>query len=209
MRRKFKTNILRRFRVVDRIFALAYFIMRSCQFCSSQGVMYRVTKQSLECENYYRHNLKCDLALDYQSMNKALKEVEKLKNEILKLRLRLARKEKQRKHWRRRLKDFDDRESRNILKIEAKKIIDELSSNFVNNTFSLSKFFSQTLTTLFDFFVVEIFKAILDNSQGSWVILMYFSSWGIPFTLLNIFDLFFAKFVQSHIFDFLVIDNEK
>ena len=56
--------------------------------------MCRVTKQSLECENYYRHNLKCDLALDYQDMNKALKKVEKLKDEILELRLRLARKKK-------------------------------------------------------------------------------------------------------------------
>ena len=98
MRRKPKTSTSRRSRVVDRIFALAYLIMRSCQSCSSQGVMCRVTKQSLKCENCYRHNLKCDLAFDYQGMNKALKEVEKLKDEILELRLRLARKEKQRKH---------------------------------------------------------------------------------------------------------------
>ena len=72
--------------------------MRSCQSCSSQGVIYRVTKQSSKCENCYRHNLKCDLTLDYQNINKALKKVEKLKNEIFELRLKLARKEKQRKH---------------------------------------------------------------------------------------------------------------
>ena len=72
--------------------------------------MCRVIKQSLKCENYYRHNLKCDLTLDYQGMNKVLKKIKKLKDEILELQLRLARKKKQRKHWRRRLKDFDDRE---------------------------------------------------------------------------------------------------
>ena len=98
MRRKLKTSTLRRFCVVDRIFAFAQSIMRSCQSCFSQGVMCRVTRQSLKCENCYRHNLKCDLALDYQDMNKALKEVEKLKNEIFELRLRLARKKKQRKN---------------------------------------------------------------------------------------------------------------
>ena len=142
MRRKSRTSTLRRFCVVDRIFVLAHSIMRSCQSCSSQGVMCRVTKQSLKCENCYRHNLKCDLTLDYQSMNKALKEVKKLKNEILELRLKLTRKKKQRKHWRRRLKDFDDREFRNILKIEAKKIVDESPLNLINNIFSLLKFFS-------------------------------------------------------------------
>ena len=98
MRRKLKTSTFRRFCVVDRIFAFALLIMRSCQFCFFQNVMCRVTKQSLKCENCYRHNLKCDLTLDYQNMNKALKEVEKLKNEILEFRLRFARKKKQRKH---------------------------------------------------------------------------------------------------------------
>ena len=173
MRKKFKTSTLRRSCVIDRIFALVYFAMRSCQSCSSQNVVCRVTKQSLKCENYYRHNLKCDLALDYQGMNKALKEVEKLKNEILELRLKFAHKEKQRKHWRRRFKNFDDRESRNILKIKTKKIVDETPLNSINNNLFLSKFFSQALTTLFDLFVVEISKATFDNSQGSWVILMY------------------------------------
>ena len=176
MRKKVKTSILRRSRVVDRIFAFAYSTMRSCQSCSSQGVVCRVTKQSLECENCYRHNLKCDLALDYQGMNKALKEVEKLEDEIFELRLRLARKEKQRKHWRRRLKNLDDREFRNILKIETKEIIDESPSNLVNNAFSLLELSPQALATLFDFLVVEILEATFDNSQDSWVIFTYFLS---------------------------------
>ena len=70
-------------------------------------------------------------------MNKALQEVEKLKDEILELRLRLARKEKQRKHWRRRLRDLEDHESRNILKIEAKEAIDESLPSVVNGDFSI------------------------------------------------------------------------
>ena len=167
MRKKPRTSTLRRSCVVDRLFALAYPTMRPCQSCSSQDVMCRVTKQSLECENCYRHNLKCDLALDYQGMNKALKEAEKLKDEILELRLRLARKKKQRKHWRRRLKDLDDREFQNILKIEAKKIIDEPPSNLVNDALPLSKLSPQALATLFDLFVAKTPEVTFDNSQGS------------------------------------------
>ena len=95
------------------------------------------------------HNLKCDLALDYQGMNKALKEVEKLKNEIFELRLRLARKKKQRKHCRRRLKNFENHEFRNILKIEMKKIIDDSLLNVVNDDF----FFFEIFFLNFDEFV--------------------------------------------------------
>ena len=98
MRKTQKTSSLRRFNVVDRIFALALPIMRSCQFYSTRDVMCRVTRQSLKCENCYRHNLKCDFASNYQGMNKALKKTKKLNDEILELRLRFARKEKQRKH---------------------------------------------------------------------------------------------------------------
>ena len=176
MRKTQKTSTLRRFRVVDRIFSSIFSIMRSCQFCSSRDVACRVTKQSLKCENYYRHNLKCNLALDYQGMNKALKEAKKLNDEIFELRLRLARKEKQRKHWRRRFRDLDDHESRNILKIEATKAIDELLFEFANDVFFLLEFSLQALTTLFDFFVVEILEVTFNNSQGSWVIFMYFST---------------------------------
>ena len=98
MRRTQKTSTLRRFNVVDRIFAQALLIMRSCQLCLARGVVCRVTRQSLKCENCYRYNLKCDLASNYQGMDKALKEAKKLNDEILELRLRLAHKEKQRKH---------------------------------------------------------------------------------------------------------------
>ena len=141
--------------------------MRFCQSCSARGVTCRVTRQSLKCENCYRYNLKCDLASNYQGMNKALKEAKKLNDEILELRLKLARKEKQRKHWRRRLKDLDDHESQNILKIEATKVIDEPPFDLVNDVISFFKLSPQALTSLFDFLVDETLEATSRNSQGS------------------------------------------
>ena len=100
-------------------------------------------------------------------MNKALKEAKKLKDEILELRLKFARKEKQRKHWRRRFKNLDNHEFRNILKIKAKKIVDESFLDIVDDDFFLLNFFPWALTNLFNSFIVEILEVVFDNSQNS------------------------------------------
>ena len=193
MRKKLKTSILRRFCVVDRIFAFAFLVMRFCRLCFSRDVMCRVTKQSLKCENCYRYNLKCDLTLDYQSMNKALKKAKKLKNEIFELRLRLARKKKQRRHWRRRLKNLDDHEFRNILKIEAKKTIDESSLEFVNDVF----FFFWIFSSNFDNFVR--FSRCWNSWNNFWQFLKFLSDShvffvvGYPFHFIKYCWLRFCK----------------
>jgi len=51
-------------------------------------------------------------------MDKAIKEAHKLDDEILDMRLKLARLEKQRRFWLKRLKDLGDKETANILEIE-------------------------------------------------------------------------------------------
>lgn len=115
---KAPSSTTRRLRAADRLFKGAPIAMRPCNACSSLGLACRITRQQLECEGCFRGNRKCDLAPDYQGMDKAVKEAEKLEDEILETRLKLARLEKQRKYWRRRLRDLGDQESRNILEVE-------------------------------------------------------------------------------------------
>jgi len=104
--------------VADRRYKYAFLIMRSCRACVAFGVPCRVNREYLKCEECYRKNRKCDLAPNYQGMDEAIQKAEKLDDEITELRLRIARKTKQRKHWLRRLKDMGDAESKNILEIE-------------------------------------------------------------------------------------------
>jgi len=102
------------------------------------------------------------LAPNYQKINKIIKKVEKLNNEITKLRLRIARKTKQRKHWLRCLKDIRDVESKNILKIEkdkreiknAKKMFEALFDTNIN-LFLFALLFSSALSSLISEFVVD------------------------------------------------------
>ncbi len=104
--------------VADRRYKYALFSMRPCRTCVAFGVPCQVNREYLKCEECYRKNRKCDLAPDYQGMDEAIQNAKKLDDEITKLRLRIARKTKQRKHWLRRLKDMGDAESKNILEIE-------------------------------------------------------------------------------------------
>ena len=72
------------------------------------------------------------------------------------------------------------------------------------------------LLTLFSFdlnwlnsLVFEILATFVDNSQDSWLILMYSLMWDIFFISQSIVDFFFVKFARFHIFDSFVINNEK
>ncbi len=92
--------------------------MRPCQTYVSFGVSCQINREYLKCEKCYQKNWKYNLVPNYQKINKTIKEVKKLDDKIMKLRLRIARKTKQKKHQLRRLKDIDNVESKNILKIE-------------------------------------------------------------------------------------------
>ena len=124
-----KTSTQRRIESAARRYRLAPFAMRACNSCSSRGVPCRIGKEHLECEQCFRHNRKCDLSLDYKEMDKASRNVEKLGDEILDMRIKLARVEKQRRYWLKRLKDLGDQESANILEIEADEVPEEPSSS--------------------------------------------------------------------------------
>lgn len=50
----------------------------------------------MESESCYRNNRKCPLAPDYRGMDKAIKEADKLNDEILETRLKFTRLEKHR-----------------------------------------------------------------------------------------------------------------
>jgi len=84
--------------VVNRRYKYAFFTMRSCRICVAFEVSCQVNKEYLKCEKCYRKNRKCDLTSNYQEMNEAIQKTKKLNNKIIKLRLRIARKTKQRKH---------------------------------------------------------------------------------------------------------------
>jgi len=78
------------------------------------------------------------------------------------LRLRIARKTKQRKHWLRRLKDISDVESKNILEIEEGereiKNAKEMFEALFDTSIDLSLFaflFSNALSSLISDFVVD------------------------------------------------------
>ena len=115
----------RRHKTADRRYRLAPYTMRPCKSCVARGVACRIGKEHLECEQCYRFNRKCDLAPDYKEMDKALRNVEELDDQILEMRIKLARVEKQRRFWLKRMKDLGDKESANILEIEADEAIED------------------------------------------------------------------------------------
>ena len=69
--------------------------MHPCRTCVAFNVSCQVNKEYLKCEKCYWKNRKCDLAFDYQEMNKAIQKTKKLNDKIIELRLRIARKTKQ------------------------------------------------------------------------------------------------------------------
>jgi len=84
--------------VADRRYKHALLVMRPCRACATFGVSCQVNREYLKCEKCCRKNRKCDLAPNYQGMNEAIQKAKKLNDEITELRLRIARKTKQRKH---------------------------------------------------------------------------------------------------------------
>jgi len=76
----------------------AFILMRSCRTYVSFNVLYRINREYLKCEKCYWKNRKCNLASNYQKINKTIKKIKKLDDKITKLRLRIAHKTKQRKH---------------------------------------------------------------------------------------------------------------
>jgi len=84
--------------VANRRYKHAIFIMPSCRACVSFDVSCQINKKYLKCKKCYRKNWKCDLTFNYQEMNEIIQKAKKLNDKITKLRLRIARKTKQRKH---------------------------------------------------------------------------------------------------------------
>ncbi len=97
-------------------------------------------------------------------MNKAIQKTKKVNNEITKLRLKIARKTKQRKHWFCRLKDINNAKSKNILKIKknkkeikyTKETFETLFDIIIDFSLFAFLFFNALLTLINDFVVDEI-----------------------------------------------------
>ena len=103
-------------------------------------------------------------------MNKIIKKIDRLNDEILKTRLKFVKLKKQRKYWLSRLRDLSDAKSRNILKIEKKQSIIEISidsfSKEIFVDFVLLKMFFEIIDEfLRDLsFLNDIVETFIDNS---------------------------------------------
>ena len=84
--------------VVNCRYKHVFFTMRLCRICVSFDVSCQINRKYLKCKKCYQKNRKCDLTSNYQEMNKAISKAKKLNDKITKLRLRIARKTKQKKH---------------------------------------------------------------------------------------------------------------
>ncbi len=84
--------------IANRRFKHVIFTTRPCRVYVLFDVSCRINREYLKCKKCYRKNRKCDLASNYQGMNEAIQKAKKLDDEITKLRLRIARKTKQKKH---------------------------------------------------------------------------------------------------------------
>ena len=161
---------------------------------------YCVNRQYLKCEKCYRKNHKCELTSNYKRINEAIRKRNVLDDKILKIQLKLSRKKNERKHWLRRLRDLDDKEFENILKLKENKIKDEMLKHSFIDFFTIIFFdFSFMSFSAFSEFL-RSFSSITETasaSSDSWldffVIFMYCLSEGILFTWWDTSDLFFLE----------------
>ena len=86
-----KNNIVRRHRIVERRFAFCSLTMRLCNQCFSQDFACKISLEHDFCENCFRSTRKCDLISNLASMNKTIRENEKLNQKILKLKQKIVR----------------------------------------------------------------------------------------------------------------------
>ncbi len=100
-------------------------------------------------------------------MNEAIQKTKKLNDEITKLRLKMARKTKQKKHWLYRLKDISDAKSKSILEIEKnkkeveciKKTLKALFNTIIDSSLFALLFFNALSTLISNFVANEIVVA--------------------------------------------------
>jgi len=140
----------------------------SCRACILFGMLCRVNREYLKCKKYYRKNRKYNLVSDYQEINKIIKKTEKLNNKITELYLKIARKIKQKKHWLCCLKDINNAESKNILKIEKNK-------KEIKNT---EKIFETLFDTNIDLFLFvflssDTLSSLISNFVASEIVAIY------------------------------------
>ena len=94
--------------------------MRTCQACVNDPSKPRcvITQESLSCTECDKYRRQCDLSPNYLKWDKALRQEERIEEEILELQMKLARKRKEQKHWLRVRRELGDREAQNILELE-------------------------------------------------------------------------------------------
>ena len=75
-------NDFRRHQIANRRYSHVFEIMRLCQFYLSHDVTCRINREYLKCESCNRNNRKYDSTFDYHEMNKVIKKIDRLNDEI-------------------------------------------------------------------------------------------------------------------------------
>jgi len=153
--------------IVDCCYRYVSILIYFCQACVLFGVLCRVNREYLKYKKCYRKNRKYNLVSNYQKIDKIIKKTEKLNNKITELRLRIAHKIKQKKYWFCCLKNINNIESKNILKIEknkkeiknTEKIFEILFDTNIN-LFLFIFLSSDTLSSLISNFVADKIVAV-------------------------------------------------
>ena len=98
--------------------------MRPCSACVRTNELCVISRESDSCELCVRHHRSCDLApLSDRELDKLHSEAQRFDDQEAELIAKLARIRRQRRSVLKKLRDLNDREARNILKLEAEEML--------------------------------------------------------------------------------------
>ncbi len=93
--------------------------MRKCIQCEKHKVACVVSEISESCEQCYRFHRSCDLSAPFKEIDKAMKQVEELSDQIAASEAKSSRLRKQKRLLLKRLKEMGAREEKNVEELEA------------------------------------------------------------------------------------------
>jgi hypothetical protein len=169
------TSTTRRQRRADRLASWGCIVMRACSGCVSRCVVCVVSPEVDACVECFKFNRRCSLAPNDSEIQKQFVAKEKLDNEIKETEAKAARLRKQRRLVLKRLRDLGDRESQNILELEADELraalqdlqedtpLEETTGLSPGAFSDLGPFLAQERLDLFD----ETLQPVVENSQRS------------------------------------------
>jgi len=93
--------------------------MRACFFCVSRNALCIVASGSEHCEQCTRANRRCELSAPLAEIERLADKDEKLEKEVIELRIKTLRLQREQRRVRRKMRELGVREDQNILDLEA------------------------------------------------------------------------------------------